>query len=119
MPDKGICRKHEIRSATYYKWKSKYGRLDVSEPKRLKELEAELPQHERMYAEPAHANFSLKDVIGEKLWRPPRSARLRADRWSSTSDRSDGPARRWARADRSGTARCPIRCPDFRRSWSP
>ena len=54
VPVKDVCRKHEISSATYYKWKSKYGGLDASELKRLKELEAELSQYKRMYAELAH-----------------------------------------------------------------
>ena len=67
MPVKDVCRKHEISSATYYKWKSKYGGLDASELKRLKELEAELSQYKRMYAELAHENYALKDVIAKKL----------------------------------------------------
>ncbi len=67
MPVKDVCRKHEISSATYYKWKSKYGGLDASELKRLKELEAELSQYKRMYAELAHEKYALKDVIAKKL----------------------------------------------------
>ncbi len=67
VPVKDVCRKHEISSATYYKWKSKYGGLDASELKRLKELEAELSQYKRMYAELAHENYALKDVIAKKL----------------------------------------------------
>jgi putative transposase len=42
IPVKDVCRKHGISSATYYKWKSKYGGLDASDLKRLKELESEL-----------------------------------------------------------------------------
>ena len=67
VPVKDVCRKHEISSATYYKWKSKYGGLDASDLKRLKELEAELSQYKRMYAELAHENYALKDVIAKKL----------------------------------------------------
>ena len=67
VPVKDVCRKHEISSATYYKWKSKYGGLNASELKRLKELEAELSQYKRMYAELAHENYALKDVIAKKL----------------------------------------------------
>jgi putative transposase len=64
---KDVCRKHGVSSATYYKWKSKYGGLDASDLKRLKELESELAQYKRMYAELAHENYALKDVISKKL----------------------------------------------------
>jgi len=47
-----ICRQHGISEQTYYRWKSKYGGMEVSEIKRLKELEAE--------------NQKLKQLIGEK-----------------------------------------------------
>jgi putative transposase len=65
VPVKDVCRKHGISSATYYKWKSKYGGLDASDLKRLKELESELAQYKRMYAELAHENYALKDVISK------------------------------------------------------
>lgn len=64
---KDLCRKHGISSATYYQWKSKYGGLAASDLKRLKELESELAQYKRMYAELAHENYALKDVIAKKL----------------------------------------------------
>jgi putative transposase len=67
VPGKDVCRKHGISSATFYKWKSKYGGLDASDLKRLKELESELAQYKRMYAELAHENYALKDVISKKL----------------------------------------------------
>jgi putative transposase len=41
IPVKDLCRKHGISDATYYKWKSKYGGLEASELKRIKELEQE------------------------------------------------------------------------------
>ncbi len=62
-----VCRKHGISSATYYKWKSRYGGLEPSQLKQMKELEAELSQYKRMYAELAHENYALKDVIEKKL----------------------------------------------------
>jgi putative transposase len=62
-----VCRKHEISQATYYQWKSKYGGLAPSQLKRLKELEGELAQYKRMYAELAHENYALRDVIEKKL----------------------------------------------------
>lgn len=64
---KDICRRHGISDATYYNWKSKYGGMSASELKRLKETEAELSQYKRMYAELAHENYALKDLIEKKL----------------------------------------------------
>ena len=62
---KEICRKYGISDATYYNWKSRYGGMSASELKRLKETEAELPQYKKMYAELAHENCTLKDLIGK------------------------------------------------------
>jgi putative transposase len=62
-----VCRKHGISSATYYKWKSKYGGLEASELKRLKELEAENSKLKRMFADMALENTALKDLIEKKL----------------------------------------------------
>jgi putative transposase len=45
-----ICRKHGVSEPTYYKWKSKYGGLEASELKRIKELEAENARLKKMYA---------------------------------------------------------------------
>ena len=64
---KDICRKHGISDATYYNWKSKYGGMEASDLKRMKELERELAQLKRMYADMALENRSLKDVIEKKL----------------------------------------------------
>ncbi len=64
---KDICRRHGISDATYYNWKSKYGGMSASDLKRLKEMERELSQYKRMYAELAHENFALKDLIEKKL----------------------------------------------------
>lgn len=66
-PLKELLRKHGISSATYYNWKAKYGGLDASQLKRLKEVETELSQYKRMYAELAHENYALKDLIEKKL----------------------------------------------------
>ena len=64
---KEICRRHGISDATYYNWKSKYGGMAASELKRLKEIEGELAQYKKMYAELAHENYALKDLIDKKL----------------------------------------------------
>ncbi len=67
MPVKEVCRKYGISSATYYKWKSKFGGLGVSELKRMKELESENAKLKRMYADMALENTALKDLIEKKL----------------------------------------------------
>ena len=64
---KDVCRKHEISDATYYNWKSKYGGMEASDLKRIKELERELSQLKRMYADMALENRALKDLIEKKL----------------------------------------------------
>jgi putative transposase len=64
---KDVCRKYGISDATYYKWKSKYGGIDASELKRVKEIETELSQYKRMYAELARENDAMKDLIAKKL----------------------------------------------------
>lgn len=67
VPIKDICRLAGIRSATYYQWKSKYGDMEASDLKRVKELEAENSQLKRMYAELALDNVAVKDLIAKKL----------------------------------------------------
>lgn len=67
LPVKEVCRKHGISDATYYKWKSKYGGLDASELKRIKDLEAENARLKRMYADLALENTAMKDLITKKL----------------------------------------------------
>lgn len=62
-----VCRKHGISSATYYKWKSKYGGLEASDLKRIKELEAENARLKRMYADKAMETEALRDLIEKKL----------------------------------------------------
>jgi len=64
---KDICRKYGISDATYYKWKSKYGGLEVSDVRRMRELEAENSKLKRMYAELSLENQGLKDLLSKKL----------------------------------------------------
>lgn len=66
VPVKDICRKHEISDATYYNWKSKYGGMEASDLKKMKELERELSQMKRMYADMALENRALKDLLEKK-----------------------------------------------------
>lgn len=56
MPAKDVCRQVGISLATYYQWKSKYGGMDASDLKRVKELEAEHARLKRLYADLALEN---------------------------------------------------------------
>ena len=64
---KDICRKHGISDATYYTWRSKYGGMEASDLKRLKEIEAENAKLKRMYADLALENAAMKELITKKL----------------------------------------------------
>ena len=63
-----ICRKHGISNATYYNWKSKYGGMEASDVKRLKELEEENAKLKKMYAEVSLENHAIKDLFAKKGW---------------------------------------------------
>ena len=60
-----VCREHGISNATYYQWKSKYGGMEASDLKRMKELEAENSKLKRMYADMALENQAIKDLLGK------------------------------------------------------
>lgn len=64
---KDICRECGISDQTFYKWKSKYGGMDSSQLKKVKELEEENSRLKRMYAELSMINDALKHVIEKKL----------------------------------------------------
>lgn len=61
-----ICRQHGISAATFYTWRSKYGGMEVSEAKRLKQLEEENAKLKRIVAEQALDITMLKDLVGKK-----------------------------------------------------
>lgn len=61
-----VCRKHGISSATLYKWKARYGGLEVSDARRLKVLEAENAKLKKLLAEAMLDNVMLKDVAAKK-----------------------------------------------------
>ena len=61
-----LCRKHGVSSPTFYKWKAKFGGLDVSEARRLKALEDENARLKRMLADAMLDNVALKDLLGKK-----------------------------------------------------
>lgn len=62
-----LCREHSISQATFYNWKSKYGGIEASQLKRLKELEAENRKLKQMYANVALERDGLKDLIEKKF----------------------------------------------------
>jgi putative transposase len=61
-----LCRQHGISTATFYGWRSKYGGLEVSEAKRLKQLEEENGKLKRIVADQALDITMLKDLVGKK-----------------------------------------------------
>jgi putative transposase len=66
VPVADLCRKHGLSSPTFYKWKAKYGGLDVSEARRLRALEDENAKLKRMLADAMLDNVALKDLLGKK-----------------------------------------------------
>ena len=62
-----ICREHGISQPTFYKWKSKYGGLDVQQISKMKEMEKELSQYKKIAAELTLENVVMKDVIAKKF----------------------------------------------------
>ena len=61
-----VCRKHGVSSATFYKWKAKFGGMGVSDARRLKALEDENAKLKRMLADAMLDNVALKDLLGKK-----------------------------------------------------
>ncbi|MBB3773855.1 putative transposase [Angulomicrobium tetraedrale] len=61
-----VCRKHGISSATFYKFKAKYGGMDMSDARRLKALEEENARLKKLLAEQMLDNAILKDVSAKK-----------------------------------------------------
>ena len=66
IPVADLCRKHGLSSPTFYRWKAKYGGMDVSEARRLKALEDENAKLKRMLADSMLDNVALKDLLGKK-----------------------------------------------------
>jgi len=62
-----LCREHGISDATFYNWKAKYGGMDASQLKRLKELEEENSRLKRMYADLSLIHHAFKDAVEKKL----------------------------------------------------
>lgn len=66
LPMTDLCRKHGVSDASIYKWKARYGGMDVSEAKRLKALEEENARLKRLLADTMLDNVALKNLLGKK-----------------------------------------------------
>lgn len=62
-----LCRKHGISDATFYNWRSKHGGLEVSEAKRLKQLEDENAKLKRLLAESMMDVSTLREMLGKNF----------------------------------------------------
>ena len=67
LPIPELCREHSISSATFYNWRSKYGGMDASLMKRLRELEEENRRLKKMYAEERLKAEIIQEAL-EKKW---------------------------------------------------
>ena len=67
IPTKDICRELGISEATFYNWKAKYGGMEVSDVKKMKDMEAELSQYKKIVAELTFENRAMKALIEKKL----------------------------------------------------
>lgn len=64
---KELCRKHGVSDATFYKWRSKYGGMEVSDAKKLKALEAENAKLKKLLAEQMMDVSTLKEMLGKNF----------------------------------------------------
>ena len=64
---KELCRKHGVSDATFYKWRSKYGGMEVSDAKKLKALEAENAKFKKLLAEQMMDVSTLKEMLGKNF----------------------------------------------------
>ncbi len=62
-----LCRKHGISDATFYKWRSKYGGMEVSDARKLRSLEDENLKLKRLLAEQVLDNATLKEMLGKNF----------------------------------------------------
>jgi putative transposase len=66
-PARDVCRRHGISEQTFYRWKAKYGGMEASEARRLKELEDENRRLKQLVADLSLDNRALKDIV-QKKW---------------------------------------------------
>ena len=61
-----VCREHNITEQTFFRWRNQYGGMDISEARRLKELESENARLKKLVAEQLLAIEGLKEIAGKK-----------------------------------------------------
>lgn len=66
VPLKEVCRKYGVSTASYYKWKAKFGGMEISEAQRLRSLESENNKLKRLVADQALDIVALKDILSKK-----------------------------------------------------
>lgn len=66
VPTADVCRRHGVSGATFYKWKAKFGGLEISEAKRLRQLEDENAKLKKLLAEAMLDNAMLKEITVKK-----------------------------------------------------
>lgn len=94
-----VCRRHGISTATFYKWKAKFGGMDVSDAKRLRSLEEESSRLKKLLADTMLDNAMLKE-IASKNGNARREARGRGSPWASVrGEPAPGVPRGWYRSD--------------------
>lgn len=81
-----LCRKHGVSDASIYKWKAKFGGMDVSEARRLRTLEDENAKLKRMLADAMLGNIALKDLLGRSGDARCRAESRRASRGASRDE---------------------------------
>ncbi len=67
IPVTEICREFDIHKATFYNWKAKYGGMEVTDVKKMKDMESELSQYKKIVAELTYENHCIKSLL-EKKW---------------------------------------------------
>jgi putative transposase len=78
-----VCREANISEQTFYRWRRKYGRMEMADAKRFKELENENSELKKMLADEMLKSRVLEETLKKKWWAPPRSGR-RCEGWSRT-----------------------------------
>ncbi len=84
---KEVCREYGISDATYYNWKTKYGGMEISDIRKLKELTDENRRLKQMYADLSLKHEALKDIVEKKL-----CSLRRSENWSTLRSRHMGSA---------------------------
>ena len=90
MSIKALCRKHNITEQTFFRWRNKFGGLDVPDARRLKDLESENARLKRLVAEQMLVIDGMKEIVRKKS-RPRRNDATRSRCWSVGASRSAGP----------------------------